>query len=221
MNFEIFQKSIPEERLRAFLEKESRYDNRKFYESRKFNFAFGVLKTYKFSAIGSLGLNKVLLVLKNTGKIINQEKPKINIIIDDFESEKKPKKIYDFVEKIMKNNLIYQNNDIKEREEYNLYITIESIDGNIFEVIAKSLTKFFNKENNMDIIFNKQFESRTICFINDNILFDPMKQEAEIADFICNIIKFKENNKFILHKISGLTVNMKLIKEALLQIDNN
>ena len=206
MNFEILQKSIPEESLRAFLEKESRYDNRKFYESRKFNFAFGVLKTYKFSAIGSLGLNKVLLVLKNTGKIINQEKPK---------------KIYDFVEKIMKNNLIYQNNDIKEREEYNLYITIESIDGNIFEVIAKSLTKFFNKENNMDIIFNKQFESRTICFINDNILFDPMKQEAEIADFICNIIKFKENNKFILHKISGLTVNMKLIKEALLQIDNN
>ena len=221
MNFEILQKSIPEESLRAFLEKESRYDNRKFYGSRKFNFAFGVLKTYKFSVIGSLGLNKVLLVLKNTGKIINQEKPKINIIIDDFESEKKPKKIYDFVEKIMKNNLIYQNNDIKEREEYNLYITIESIDGNIFEVIAKSLTKFFNKENNMDIIFNKQFESRTICFINDNILFDPMKQEAEIADFICNIIKFKENNKFILHKISGLTVNMKLIKEALLQIDNN
>ena len=74
MNFEILQKSIPEESLRAFLEKESRYDNRKFYESRKFNFAFGVLKTYKFSAIGSLGLNKVLLVLKNTGKIINQEK---------------------------------------------------------------------------------------------------------------------------------------------------
>ena len=222
MNFEILQKSIPEESLRAFMEKESRYDNRKFYESRKFNFSFGVLNTYKYSAIGSLGLNKILLVLKNSGKKTTQENPKINIIIDDFESEKKPKKIYDFVEKIIKNNLIYEKNDIQEKEEYNLYITIESIDGNIYEVIAKSLIKFFSKENNINILFNKQFESRTVCFINGNILFDPLKQEAELADFICNIIKFKnDNNKFILYKIGGLCTNLKLIKEAVLQMDNN
>ena len=221
MNFEILQKAIPEESLRTFLEKEIRYDNRKFYESRKFNFAFGVLNTYKYSAIGSLGLNKILLVLKNTDKKTNQEQPKVNIIIDDFETVKKPKKLYDFVDKMMKNNLIYEKNDIKERNEYDLFITIESIDGNIYEVIAKSLMKFFNKENNIGIIFNKQFESKTICFINGNILFDPMKQETELADFICNIIKNKENNKFIIHKISGLTINMKLIKQAILQIDNN
>ena len=221
MNFEILQKAIPEESLRTFLEKEMRYDNRKFYESRKFNFAFGVLNTYKYSAIGSLGLNKILLVLKDTDKKTNQEQPKVNIIIDDFETEKKSKKLYDFVDKIMKNNLIYEKNDIKERNEYDLFITIESIDGNIYEVIAKSLMKFFNKENNIGIIFNKQFESKTICFINGNILFDPMKQETELADFICNIIKNKENNKFIIHKISGLTINMKLIKQAILQIDNN
>jgi exosome complex RNA-binding protein Rrp42 (RNase PH superfamily) len=221
MNFEILQKAIPEESLRTFLEKEMRYDNRKFYESRKFNFAFGVLNTYKYSAIGSLGLNKILLVLKDTDKKTNQEQPKVNIIIDDFETEKKSKKLYDFVDKIMKNNLIYEKNDIKERNEYDLFITIESIDGNIYEVIAKSLIKFFDKENNIGIIFNKQFESKTICVINGNILFDPMKQETELADFICNIIKYRENNKFIIHKISGLTINTKLIKQAILQIDNN
>ena len=220
MNFDILQKAIPEESLRAFLEKDIRYDNRKFYESRNFNFAFGVLNNYKYSAIGSLGLNKILLVLKETEKKINQDQPKVNIIIDDFESEKKPKKLYDFVEKIMKNNLIYEKNDIKEKIEYDLFITIESIDGNIYEVIAKSLIKFFSKENNIGIIFNKQFESKTICFINGNILFDPMRQETELADFICNIIKYKENNKFLIHKISGFSINIKLIKEALLQMDN-
>ena len=117
MNFEILQKAIPEESLRTFLEKEMRYDNRKFYESRKFNFAFGVLNTYKYSAIGSLGLNKILLVLKDTDKKTNQEQPKVNIIIDDFETEKKSKKLYDFVDKIMKNNLIYEKNDKKEKNE--------------------------------------------------------------------------------------------------------
>ena len=68
MNFDILQKSIPEESLIAFLEKEIRYDNRKFYESRKFNFSSKVLNSFKYSAIGSLGLNKILLVLKETGK---------------------------------------------------------------------------------------------------------------------------------------------------------
>ena len=222
MNFDILQKSIPEETLRAFMEKETRYDNRKFYESRKFNFAFGIFNNYKNSAIGNLGLNKILLVLKESGNKTNQEQPKINIIIDDFENEKKPKKLYDFVEKILKNNLIYEKNDMKEKEELNLYITIESSDGNIYEVVAKSLIKFFDKENKINIVFNKQIESRTVCFINGNILFDPMKQETEMADFICNIIEYKnEKNKFILYKIGGLCINMKLIKEALLLIDNN
>ena len=222
MNFEILQKSIPEESLRAFMEKESRYDNRKFYESRKFSFAFGVLNSYKYSAIGSLGLNKILLVLKNTGKKTNQENPVINIIIDDFASEKKPKKIYDFIDKIIKNNLIYEKKDTNEKEELNLYITIESTDGNIYEAIAKSLIKFFSKENNINIIFNKQFDSRTICFIHGNILFDPLKQETEMADFICNIIKYKnDNNKFIIHKIGGLSISLKLIKQAILLMDNN
>ena len=189
MNFDILQKSIPEESLNAFLEKEIRYDNRKFYESRKFNFSSKVLNSFKYSAIGSLGLNKILLVLKETGKKNNEEKPVINIIIDNFENAKKNKQMFDFIEKLIKNRLMYDDIGLNERDEYDLFVTIENSDGNIFEVIAKSLEKFFSKENDIGIIFNEKFISKTICFINGNILFDPLKQEVEMADFICNIIK--------------------------------
>ena len=219
MNFDILQKSIPEESLNAFLEKEIRYDNRKFYESRKFNFSSKVLNSFKYSAIGSLGLNKILLVLKETGKKNNEEKPVINIIIDNFENAKKNKQIFDFIEKLIKNRLMYDDIGLNERDEYDLFVTIENSDGNIFEVIAKSLEKFFNKENDIGIIFNEKFISKTICFINGNILFDPLKQEVEMADFICNIIKFKD--KFIIYKLGGLCVDIKLIKEAILQIENS
>ena len=219
MNFDILQKSIPEESLNAFLEKEIRYDNRKFYESRKFNFSSKVLNSFKYSAIGSLGLNKILLVLKETGKKNNEEKPVINIIIDNFENAKKNKQIFDFIEKLIKNRLMYDDIGLNERDEYDLFVTIENSDGNIFEVIAKSLEKFFSKENDISIIFNEKFISKTICFINGNILFDPLKQEVEMADFICNIIKFKD--KFIIYKLGGLCVDIKLIKEAILQIENS
>ncbi len=219
MNFDILQKSIPEESLNAFLEKEIRYDNRKFYESRKFNFSSKVLNSFKYSAIGSLGLNKILLVLKETGKKNNEEKPVINIIIDNIENAKKNKQIFDFIEKLIKNRLIYDDIGLNERDEYDLFVTIENSDGNIFEVIAKSLEKFFSKENDIGIIFNEKFISKTICFINGNILFDPLKQEVEMADFICNIIKFKD--KFIIYKLGGLCVDIKLIKEAILQIENS
>ena len=219
MNFDILQKSIPKESLNAFLEKEIRYDNRKFYESRKFNFSSKVLNSFKYSAIGSLGLNKILLVLKETGKKNNEEKPVINIIIDNFENAKKNKQIFDFIEKLIKNRLMYDDIGLNERDEYDLFVTIENSDGNIFEVIAKSLEKFFSKENDIGIIFNEKFISKTICFINGNILFDPLKQEVEMADFICNIIKFKD--KFIIYKLGGLCVDIKLIKEAILQIENS
>ena len=217
MNFDILQKSTPEECMRAFLEKETRYDNRKLYQSRKFNYKYGVLNTFEYSAIGEIGLNKILLVLKEVGKNMYEE-PKINIIIDNFENNKSIKNIYDFVDKLLKNNISYSNNTI-EKKEYNLYITIQSIDGNIYEVIAKSMDKFFSNENKIGIVFNQKFISKTICFINGNILFDPIKQEAELADFICNIIKF--GDKFIMYKIGGNVVSLKLLNQAILQIDNN
>ena len=215
MNFDILQKSIPEETMRAFLEKESRYDNRKFYESRKFNYNFGILNNYEYSAIGSLGLNKIILVLKEVGTNLD-EKPKINIIIDNFENNKSTKNIFDFINKILKNNISYSNNEINKKE-YNLFITIAGIDGNIYEVIAKSLDKFFSNENKIGIIFNKKYSSKTICFINGKILFDPIQQETEQANFICNIIKFGE--KFITYKIGGHIVPLKLLQQAIMQID--
>ena len=217
MNFDIIQKAVPEECMRALLEKKSRYDNRQFHESRKFNYNYGVLKTFEHSAIGSLGLNKVLLVLEEVGKN-SDNKPKINIIIDNFENDKSVKNIYDFVEKLLNNNISYINEN-DEKKEYNLFITIEGIDGNIYEVIAKCLDKFFSKENNIGIIFNKKFISKTICFINENIIFDPISQEAEQANFVCNIIKYGE--KFMIYKIRGHTVSLKLLNKAILQINEN
>ena len=217
INFDIWLNSIPEECMKAYLEKDCRFDNRKLYESRPFEFRFKVLNNYEYSAIGSIGLNKILFVLKEIGENLDQN-PKVNIIIDNFENNKSTKNIFDFIIKILKDNISYTN-DILDKKEFNLYITIESIDGNIYEVIAKSLYKFFSKENNIGIVFNKKYISKTICFINDKILFDPIKQETEQADFICNIIKFKEN--FIMYKIGGRSVPLKLLQQAILQIDNN
>ena len=217
INFDICLNSIPDECIRAYLEKEARFDNRKFYQSRQFDYNYRVLNSFEYSAIGSMGLNKILLVLKEIGKNSDEE-PKINIIIDNFENSKSTKKIYYFIDKILKNNISYSNNEL-EKKEYNIFITIQSIDGNIYEVIAKSLDKFFSKENKIGIIFNKKFISKTICFINGCILFDPIKQETELADFICNIIKFDE--KFIIYKISGNVVPIKLLQQAILEIDNN
>ena len=215
MNFDILQKSTPEECMRAFLEKKSRYDNRNFTESRKFEYNYKVLNNYEFSAIGSLGLNKIILVLKEVGKN-NLNEPKINVIIDNLENNKSTKNLFYFINKILNNKISYEEN-VAEKKEYNLYITISSNDGNIYEVIAKSLSKFFCKGNNIGIIFNKKFISKTLCFINGNVLFDPIKQEVELANFICNIIKFE--NKFIMYKIGGHTVPFKLLKQAIEQID--
>ncbi len=122
MNFDILQKSTPEECMRAFLEKETRYDNRKLYQSRKFNYKYGVLNTFEYSAIGEIGLNKILLVLKEVGKNMYEE-PKINIIIDNFENDKSVKNIYDFVEKLLKNNISYSN-EKDEKKEYNLFLLL-------------------------------------------------------------------------------------------------
>ena len=203
--------------MKAYLEKEIRFDNRKFYQSRKFEYNFNVLNTFENTAIGSMGLNKILLVLKEVGENL-EENPKINIIIDNFENNKSTKTIFDFIAKLLHNNISYSKN-VMEKKEYNLYITIQSIDGNIYEVIAKSLYKFFSNDNKIGIVFNKKYISKTICFIYGNILFDPIKKEVELADFICNIIKFED--KFIMYKICGRVVPLKLLQQAILQIDNN
>lgn len=217
MNFDIIQKSIPEECMRAFLEKEKRYDNRKFLESRKFEYNYGVLNKIDNSAIGSQGLNKIILVLKeynNNTPQKNNPEPKLNIILDNFDSEKSTENIKSFINKIIKNNIKYKSDEIKNKNKrYELYITIQSVDGNIYEVIANSLVKMFSEENNIDLVFKNKFVSKTICFINKVLLFDPIKQEFEQADFICNIIKY-DDKKFMIYKIGGTSIPFDLLKEA-------
>ena len=81
------------------------------------------MNSYEYSAIGSLGLNKILLVLKEVGENMS-DKPKINIIIDNFENNKSNKNIFDFINKLLKNNIYsYEKNKI-EKKEYDLFVTI-------------------------------------------------------------------------------------------------
>jgi len=74
------------------------------------------LNSCEYSAIRSLGLNKILLVLKEVGENMS-DKPKINIIIDNFENNKSNKNIFDFINKLLKNNIYsYEKNIIEKKE---------------------------------------------------------------------------------------------------------
>ena len=108
INFDIWLNSIPEECMKAYLEKECRFDNRKLYESRPFEYRYKVLNNYEHSAIGSIGLNKILLVLKEV-RDNSEENPKINIIIDNFVNNKSTKNLFDFINKLLKDNISYAN----------------------------------------------------------------------------------------------------------------
>ena len=213
MNFDLLQKSIPKECLRAYLEKGIRYDNRKFTDSRKFHFSNNnILKGFDYSAIGSLGQNKILLVLKEIGLNNEKNNPIKEIKIENFAKDKSSKNIDAFINGLINKNIVYSNEN--NEKSYILYITIQSIDGNIFEVIAKSLSKFFSKDFNTGLIFNKSFISKTFCFIEGKILLDPLIQEVEEADFVTNIVKF-EDNKYFIFKISGGSIEANLLQKAL------
>ena len=74
------------------------------------------MNSCEYSAIRSLGLNKILLVLKEVGENMS-DKPKINIIIDNFENNKSNKNIFDFINKLLKNNIYsYEKNIIEKKE---------------------------------------------------------------------------------------------------------
>ena len=213
MNFDILEKSIPKECLRAYLEKGTRYDNRGFNDSRKFHFSNNnILKSFDKSAIGSLGQNKVLLVLKEIGLNYEKNNPIKEIKVENFAKDKSSKNIDAFIHGLINKNIIYSSENNKN--SYILYITIQSIDGNIFEVIAKSLSKFFSKDFNTGLVFSKNFISKTFCFIEGKILLDPIIQEVEQADYVTNIVKF-EDNKYFLFKISGGSITINLLQTAL------
>lgn len=217
MNFDILLKSIPEEAFNTFLEKKSRFDNRKFTDIREFTYIKNALNFYENNLIGSIGLNKVILVLKQKPinlEINQQNFPIINIIIDNFNSKKSKNlnKIKDFVNKLIQNNFICENQE-NNKKIFELYITIENIDGNIYDTISLSIQKFF-EENILGLKIKNNFTSKTLSVINNIILYDPSEIETKLSDFTFNIIKFN-NDKYYINKIRGQFINWNLIKEVI------
>ena len=103
MNFEILQRAIPDETMRAFLDKKVRYDNRQFEQRREFTYTPNALDSFEISAIGSLGLNKVIIVLKED----KESKEKMSLVIESMETSKQSSmiKVYNYVNKLISNNL--------------------------------------------------------------------------------------------------------------------
>ena len=217
MNFDILLKSIPEEVFNTFLEKKTRFDNRKFTDIREFTYIKNALNFYENNLIGSIGLNKVILVLKQKPinlEINQQNFPIINIILDNFNSlkSKNLNKIKDFVNKLIQNNFVCENQE-NNKKIFELYITIENIDGNIYDTISLSIQKFF-EENSLGLKIKNNFTSKTLSVINNTILFDPTEIETKLSDFTFNIIKFN-NDKYYINKIRGQFINWNLIKEVI------
>ena len=217
MNFDILLKSIPEEAFNTFLEKKTRFDNRKFTDIREFTYIKNALNFYENNLIGSIGLNKVILVLKQKPinlEINQQNFPIINIILDNFNSlkSKNLNKIKDFVNKLIQNNFICENQE-NNNKIFELYITIENIDGNIYDTISLSIQKFF-EDNILGLKIKNNFTSKTLSVINNIILYDPSEIETKLSDFTFNIIKFN-NDKYYINKIRGQFINWNLIKEVI------
>ncbi len=217
MNFDILLKSIPEEAFNTFLEKKTRFDNRKFTDIREFTYIKNALNFYENNLIGSIGLNKVILVLKQKPinlEINQQNFPIINIILDNFNSlkSKNLNKIKDFVNKLIQNNFVCENQE-NNKKIFELYITIENIDGNIYDTISLSIQKFF-EDNILGLKIKNNFTSKTLSVINNIILYDPSEIETKLSDFTFNIIKFN-NDKYYINKIRGQFINWNLIKEVI------
>ena len=216
MNFDILRTAIPEESLSSFLEKNSRYDGRNFEQIREFSFTKNILNFTKYSLIGSLGLNKVILVLKIEDiPNYNNNDIQFNFILDNFESSKQENNysLNNYINQILKDNIKPINVRGKNRL-YTLYITIESIDGNIYDTIGLSIQKFFETGNEFNIELIKDYSTRTVCFIDAKILMDPSQNELDLSTFTFNVIKFSDN-KYYINKIKGNFQKWNLIKNII------
>ena len=199
MNFEILQKAIPDETMRAFLDKKVRYDSRQFEQRREFTYTPNALDSFEISAIGSLGLNKVIIVLKED----KESKEKMSLVIESMETSKQSSmiKVYNYVNKLISNNLSSESSKAMK-----MFITIESDDGNVYDTIANTLMCFLKES-----IKNK-YQTTTICVLNGEVLIDPSKEEAKLAEFMFNVIKFDSGEMYI-HKIKGEFIKWEKIKE--------
>ena len=202
MNFEILQRAIPDETMRAFLDKKVRYDNRQFEQRREFTYTSNALDSFEISAIGSLGLNKVIIVLKED----KESKEKMSLVIESMETSKQSSmiKVYNYVNKLISNNISSES-----KKGMKMYITIESDDGNVYDTIANTLMSFFNES---EWKIKNKYQTTTICVLNDEVLIDPSKEEAKLAEFMFNVIKFDSGEMYI-HKIKGEFIKWEKIKE--------
>lgn len=218
MQFEIMKKAIPEECLRAFLNKNTRYDSRSFSDIRKFNYTPKALESLTHSAIGSLGYNKVILVLKElTQSQTNQNHNSINLSlsIDNQAIEEKinDNSLYSFVNKLISNNLIKLLSKEEINKSYSLFISIEGQDGNLYDTVALSLSKLFHKDTGIDFTFKNPFITRTYCYVYDQLLSDPLEEELQQSTYYFSLIKFESGEVYI-HKINGEFIDWEIITQA-------
>lgn len=219
MQFEVMKKSIPEECLRVFLNKDTRYDTRHFNDIRKFNYTPNALESFTHSAIGSLSFNKIIIVLKEQmiqNPIQSQKEITLSLSIDNNTSEEKSNdySLYSFANKIISDNLIrLPGKEVNNNKSYSLFISIEGKDGNIYDTIALTMNKFLQEEAGIDFTFKNEFITRTYCTVNNILLSDPLEDEVQQSTFYFTIIKFKSGEVYI-HKITGDFINWEIITEA-------
>ena len=132
----------------------------------------------------------------------------MSLVIESMEASKQSSmiKVYNYVNKLISNNISCENNKAMK-----MYITIESDDGNIYDTIANTLMSFFN-ESKWKI--KNKYQTTTICVLNDEVLIDPSKEEAKLAEFMFNVIKFDSGEMYI-HKIKGEFIKWDKIKEII------
>ncbi len=142
----------------------------------------------------------------------NNNDIQFNFILENFESSKQENNysLKNYVNQIIKDNINPINESAKNKL-YTLYITIESIDGNIYDTIGLSIQKFFEKGNEFNIELIKEYTTNTICFIDDKMLMDPSQNELDLSTFSFNIIKFSDN-KYYINKIIGNFLKWNSIK---------
>lgn len=214
MNFDILKTAVPQECMHAFLEKDTRYDARNLNQQRNFSLSPKILNNFEYSAIGSLGLNKIILVLKqDTSSNNNINNNNLRVEVENLTSRKPQtvNQIYLYINKIISSNIISLNNNNKA---YVLHVCVEYNDGNIYDTISLSLNQFFNSFPDLGLKFKVNYQTQTFCFIEGKLLVDPSLEEIKLSEFVFNVVKF-ESGEFYLHKIKGDFYEWSVIREAI------
>ncbi len=202
MNHEIISILATEEYLNAFYEKDIRPDQRKKEDIRSFSYINNILNSEKFSCLASLGDgNRLIAVLKYS------DSTNANLSVKCQSNDTDNNIIISYIDKLLINNIIF-----KTTMNYELHIKIINTDGNVFDLIASMINRFFNEEaimyNHISII--NQFKTLTFGEIKEHLIFDPTKEEFASCKSVFNMILF--NDSFTLFKIRGGSLKSDLSK---------